>query len=225
MIPNLPHLCFLPIDKVIIHEWHDDQRTPPLIERIRETGLFRNPPIVCPLQDNSGRYMVLDGANRVTALREMGFPDVLVQVVPPDDAGLRLENWNHVIWELDSVELLKGIRQIEGLNLVAMEEADVEPNIMENCGLAMAQIPGGKSFNLCTQAEELVRRVKLLNDIVDSYKSRGRLDRTMVREVKSLVGIYNNLSGLVIFPQFEIPDVLCLAGEGSLLPTGITRFT
>jgi hypothetical protein len=43
MIPDLPVLTFLKIEDVIIHEWHDDQRTPPLIERIRETGLFPQP--------------------------------------------------------------------------------------------------------------------------------------------------------------------------------------
>jgi hypothetical protein len=33
------------------------------------------------------------------------------------------------------------------------------------------------------------------------------------------------LSGLVIFPHFEVEEVLKLASAGYLLPTGITRFT
>jgi hypothetical protein len=36
---------------------------------------------------------------------------------------------------------------------------------------------------------------------------------------------YENLCGLVVFPKFEIKQILSLAGRGSLLPTGITRFT
>jgi L-serine kinase (ATP) / ParB family transcriptional regulator, heme-responsive regulator len=224
MIPELPDLKFLRIDSVIIHEWHDEQRTPPLIEKIREGGLFRNPPIVTPLQDDSGRYMVLDGANRVTALRSMGFPDILVQVVEPKHPGLRLENWNHVLWEMDSKVLLSDIRSIQDVNPVVMEDQG-QPNIMDDCGLALVQIPRGKKFTLCTDAEELVVKVALLNAIVDCYKDRCKLDRTMARDIHELEDIYPDLSGLIIFPQFKIQDVLVLAGQGYLLPTGITRFT
>jgi L-serine kinase (ATP) / ParB family transcriptional regulator, heme-responsive regulator len=224
MIPELPDLKFLRIDSVIIHEWHDEQRTPPLIEKIREGGLFRNPPIVTPLQDDSGRYMVLDGANRVTALRSMGFPDILVQVVEPDHPGLRLENWNHVLWEMDSKVLLRDIRSIQDVNPVVMEDQG-QPNIMDDCGLALVQIPRGKKFTLCTDAEELVVKVALLNAIVDCYKDRCKLDRTMARDIHELEDMYPDLSGLIIFPQFKIQDVLVLAGQGYLLPTGITRFT
>jgi L-serine kinase (ATP) / ParB family transcriptional regulator, heme-responsive regulator len=224
MIPELPDLKFLRIDSVIIHEWHDEQRTPPLIEKIREGGLFRNPPIVTPLQDDSGRYMVLDGANRVTALRSMGFPDILVQVVEPKHPGLRLENWNHVLWEMDSKVLLRDIRSIQDVNPVIMEDQG-QPNIMDDCGLALVQIPRGKKFTLCTNAEELVVKVALLNAIVDCYKDRCKLDRTMARDIHELEDVYPDLSGLIIFPQFKIQDVLVLAGQGYLLPTGITRFT
>jgi L-serine kinase (ATP) / ParB family transcriptional regulator, heme-responsive regulator len=224
MIPDLPVLCFLKIEDVIIHEWHDDQRTPPLIDRIRETGLFRNPPIVAPLPDGSGRYMVLDGANRITALRSMGFPDVLVQVVEPDHPGLRLENWNHVLWEMDPKVLLADIRAIPDVNPVVMQDQG-QPNIMDDCGLALVQVPRGKKFTLCTGSDELVVKVALLNAIVDCYKNRAKLDRTMARDVRDLEDVYTNLSGLIIFPQFKIRDVLRLAGAGYLLPTGITRFT
>jgi L-serine kinase (ATP) / ParB family transcriptional regulator, heme-responsive regulator len=224
MIPELPDLKFLRIDSVIIHEWHDEQRTPPLIEKIREGGLFRNPPIVTPLQDDSGRYMVLDGANRVTALRSMGFPDILVQVVEPEHPGLRLENWNHVLWEMDSKVLLSDIRSIQDVNPVVMEDQG-QPNIMDDCGLALVQVPRGKKFTLCTDAEELVVKVALLNAIVDCYKDRCKLDRTMARDIHELEDVYPDLSGLIIFPQFKIQDVLVLAGQGYLLPTGITRFT
>jgi L-serine kinase (ATP) / ParB family transcriptional regulator, heme-responsive regulator len=224
MIPDLPVLSFLKIEDVIIHEWHDDQRTPPLIDRIRETGLFRNPPIVAPLHDGSDRYMVLDGANRITALRSMGFPDVLVQQVEPDHPGLHLENWNHVLWEMDPKVLLADIRAIPDVNPVIMEDQG-QPNIMDDCGLALVQILRGKKFTLCTGSNELVIKVDLLNAIVDCYKNRAKLDRTMARDVRDLEDVYTNLSGLIIFPQFKIRDVLRLAGAGYLLPTGITRFT
>jgi hypothetical protein len=86
-------------------------------------------------------------------------------------------------------------------------------------------MPRGDLFTICTPEEQLVRRVQLLNAIVDSYKDRARLDRTNEWSVVRLKAVYPDLCGLVIFPHFEIHQVLSLAGEGCLLPAGITRFT
>jgi hypothetical protein len=223
MIKNLPHLEFLPVEKMVIHEWHDDQRTPPLVERLRASGVFRNPPIVAPLLDGSDRSMVLDGANRTTALRQMGFPHVLAQVVHPRDSGLTLLNWNHVVWGLDPAEFRAGVEMIEDIELVQAERG--RPDLWGDCGLAMVQLPRGDLFTVCTSAGELVRRVELLNRLVDSYKDRASLDRTSEWSVVRLKAVYPDLSGLVIFPRFDIDHVLQLAGAGCLLPTGITRFT
>ena len=225
MLQEIPRLEFLPIASLILHEWHDDQRTPPLIERIRESGLFRNPPIVAPLPDGSGRNMVLDGANRFTALRQMGYRDILVQVVQPDDPGVRLQNWNHVVWGLRSEEFLADIREIPGAELVPTQDRNALPELMGDCGLALIQTRGAGGFSLCTEAEQLLDRVNLLNSLVRSYISMGHLDRTSVRDIDLLANIYPDLSGLVVFPHFDVADVLDLAGAGYLLPAGITRFT
>ncbi|MFM8319424.1 MAG: ParB N-terminal domain-containing protein [Chloroflexota bacterium] len=223
-MPEFPTLAFLPVKNMLIHERHDNQRTRPLILRIRASGVFRNPPVVSPLQDGSGRYMVLDGANRVTALEEMGYPHILVQVVQPDDPGLGLHCWNHIVWEMNPLRFLDGIRSIAGLELVPGAAPDYTPQLAANCGLAVVQTPAGGCYVLCCEAETLKERVDLLNAIVDSYKDRARLDRTSVRDVRSMADIYPSLSGLVIFPAFGVHDLLRLAGDSYLLPTGITRF-
>lgn len=224
MLRELPHLEFLLIDHLIIHERHDDQRTPPLIKRIRESKQWRNPPIVAPLEDGTERYMVLDGANRFTALQEMGFRDILVQVVQPDSPGLRLHTWNHVVWDMDANQFARGIQSIPGTELVPTDPT-AAPDLMGNCGLALIQFPGEEHYSLCTEAEELVQRVDTLNALVNSYVKAGHLDRTSGRDIGQLKTVYSNLAGLVIFPTFNIHDVLFLAGSGFLLPTGITRFT
>jgi hypothetical protein len=225
MIENLPRLAFLPVECLIIHEWHDRQRTPPLIERLKASGVFRNPPVVSPLPDESGRYMVLDGANRTTALQMMGYPHALVQIVQTSDPGLKLENWNHVIWGIQPGEFLSQILELAEINLIRSEQGTQDPDLWGECGLALVQLPGDRPYTICTSCCELLKRVDQLNAIVDSYKNRAHLDRTFERRIEPLVGIYPDLTGLVVFPQFDVKDVMNLAGEGYLLPTGITRFT
>jgi hypothetical protein len=225
MQTELPTLTFLPLETIIIHERHDDQRSRPLITRMRSSGVFRNPPIVSPLQDGSGRHMVLDGANRTVALQEMGFQHALVQVVQPDHPGLTLQNWNHVIWELSPVRFLSGIHDLPGIRMAPEKDPNAQPDLFSDCGLALVRSCNGRNYNLCTDAEDIETRVEQLNEIVDSYKDRARLDRTNSRDVNLLGQIYPQFSGLVIFPNFKIEDVMQLASKGYLLPSGLTRFT
>jgi hypothetical protein len=225
MLAELPTLTFLPVEALIIHERHDDQRTRPLILRIRNSGVFRNPPIVTPLQDGSERYMVLDGANRTTALQEMGFRHALVQVVQPDHPGLTLQNWNHVVWELSPDRFLSGIHDLPGIHMTPEHDPNAETDLFGDCGLALVRSCNGHTYSICTTAGDLETRVEQLNLIVDSYKDRARLDRTSSRDANLLRQIYPQFSGLVIFPNFKIEAIMQLAGEGYMLPSGLTRFT
>jgi hypothetical protein len=207
---------------LLIHEWHDDQRTPPLIERMLASGVFRNPPIVSPLNDGSGRYMVLDGANRTTALQKMAYPHALVQVVHPDDPGLKLMNWNHVVWGLAPQAFLDGMQDLPDGRLIPGKSD--RASLWGDRDLAIVQMAHGERYSVCTDTPEIMQRVGLLNAVVDSYITRASLDRTSDWSVVRLVSAYKDLSGLVIFPRFDVQQVLSLAGQGCLLPSGITRF-
>src|SRR5919106_2715690 len=121
MMPNIPTLKILPIECLILHEDHDLQRTLPLVQKMRAQGILRNPPIVMPLADGTDRYMVLDGANRVTSLNEMEFPHIVAQVVKADDPHVNLQTWNHIIWGMDAKTLIRRIRQIEGLKVLKID--------------------------------------------------------------------------------------------------------
>ena len=222
MDESLPRLEILPVANMVVHEWHDEQRTPPLIARFQQSGVCRNPPIVTSLQDGSQRYMVLDGANRITAFRKMGIPHVVVQVVDPDDAGLKLYNWNHVVWGWESSEFLSTLAQMSDFNLVSGEGE--MPDLVGDSGLAMIQTAHGDLYSIHTSVEAFEQRVGILNAIVDSYKDQAKLDRTNEWSVVRLKAIYPDLCGLVIFPHFEIYQVLSLVAKGCLLPAGITRF-
>lgn len=223
---DLPKLEFLPVDCLVMHEKHDEQRAMPLTLRMRASGVFRNPPIVTPLQDGSKRYMVMDGANRVTALRLMQIRDALVQIVQPSDPGLALQTWNHVVWEMNAARFLSSIRSIPGIKLACLKDADqAQPSLDEECSLALVQSCRGRVYAVCSEVGNLQLRVGVLNALVDCYKDRARFDRTNIRDARRLQDIYPSFCGLVIFPQFSINDLLDLAARNYLLPAGVTRFT
>jgi len=222
MIPSLPHLRILPIETLVLHEDHDMQRTSPLVGKLRAQGILRNPPIVMPLQDGTGRFMVLDGANRVTSLKVMEFPHIVSQVVEADDPHAILHTWNHVVWGMSGKTLMSEIRKVNGIEL---KKINAERSVEPPPGMTAQIRLGDGSIYLAHLPSGLIPSVQALHGIVNCYKERASLDRTSQTLVDSLKGIYQDLTALVIFPRFEIKTVLKLAGRGSVLPTGITRFT
>ena len=72
---------------------------------------------------------------------------------------------------------------------------------------------------------DLAARVDMLNAIVNAYKDIALMDRSHVRNLEAIEDIFPGLCALVIFPHFEVRDILLLSGRGLKLPTGITRFT
>jgi hypothetical protein len=218
-------LEILPVEKLILHEYHDYQRTPPIIQSIEEGGMLRNPPIVVPLEDGSERYMVLDGANRITALRDMGVPHTVAQIVQADDPGLELTPWNHVVWGVPPETLVDWARSERGLNLMPSNEENLFRGLLDIRSLAMLHLADGRIYTIYTQEIELVHRVKALNTLVNSYAKRTSMDRTTNYTIGPLQSLYTDLSGLVLLPPYRVEDVLYLASQGHLMPTGSTRFT
>jgi hypothetical protein len=219
MIQNLPTLRILPLDSLILHEDHDNQRTLPLVEKLRAAGILRNPPIVMPLMD----YMVLDGANRVTSLREMEFPHIVAQVVEVSNPNVNLQTWNHVIWGMSTKTLTSRLRKIGELELVKVnthKSLDAPKYVP-----VQVRLSDGSLYIMKETPSDLPTHIHTLHKIVNTYKTSASLDRTSQTLVEPFKNIYSDLTGLVIFPNFKIKTVLKLAAQEVVLPTGITRFT
>ena len=199
------------------------QRTLPLVEKLRRVGILRNPPIVMPLADGTDRYMVLDGANRVTSLTEMEFPHIVAQVVKADDPHVNLQTWNHVVWGMSTKTLMGRIRKVKGLEVIKVNpyrSLDAPKYVP-----VQIRLPDGKFYLLAETPSELPIHINTLHQIVNVYKTRASLDRTSQTLIDSFKSIYPDLTALVIFPSFKVRTVLKLAAQKIVLPTGITRFT
>jgi len=223
MIPSLPNLQVLPTDSLILHEDHDMQRTLPLVEKLRAQGIIRNPPIVMPLTDGSDRYMVLDGANRVTSLRELEFPHIVAQVVDASNPHVNLQTWNHVVWGMSVKTLMASLRRIEGIEPAKVNKRKSldAPKYVP----MQIRFPNESFYILNEMPSDLATHIRTMHSVVDTYKTRASLDRTSQTLIDTFKKVYPDLTALVIFPPFKIKTVLKLASQNILLPTGITRFT
>jgi len=199
------------------------QRTLPLVEKLRANGVLRNPPIVMSLNDGSNRYMVLDGANRVTSMQELEFPHIVAQVVDPTDPNVNLQTWNHVVWGLNTKTLIDALHNIRGVELVHVNTAkSVDAPKYVPMQVRMAD---GSFYFIRESPSELPEHIRTLHNVVNTYKNQASIDRTSQTLIDSFKVIHEDLTALIIFPSFQIKTVLKLASQGIMLPTGITRFT
>jgi hypothetical protein len=59
--------------------------------------------------------------------------------------------------------------------------------------------------------------------VMEAYKDKACLDRTVAQNILPLLNLYEDLSGLLVFPHFPIHDVLRICESGRVLPAGVTR--
>ncbi len=97
------------LNDVLLHEQVEARRVDRLITRLKSDWLLKNPPIVA---EHGGKYILLDGATRVTALKRIQCRDVVVQVVDYHMPGLVLETWNHLLLDLPTEPLLDSLQSV-----------------------------------------------------------------------------------------------------------------
>ena len=223
MMTNLPNLRILPLQDLILHEDHDRQRTLPLVAKLRAQGILRNPPIVMPLDDGTGRYMVLDGANRCTALEQLGYHHVLVQVVSYAPPQVTLSTWHHAVTGLEAEALARRLYALDGLELQPIDFLSARADLARRAILAYVMLTDGRVLTARARTTSLHEQNRLLNALVDTYKHTGGLYRTVANDIRDVQGLYPDLTALVVFPNYEPAEVLALARDGELLPPGLTR--
>ena len=218
---ELPDLRILPVSSLLLHEQHDAQRSEPLAMRLAADGMLRNPPIVAPIPGEP-RFVVLDGANRVTALTSLGVPHVVAQVVDYDDEELILDTWYHLVSDLPREDFHRAIDRLPGVSLEASDLNGARAELARREALAYLVYPNAAVFAMRVEGD-LHQRAARLNDIVGIYKARGKIYRANTDHVEKLLPYYDAVTVLVVFPRYQPAEIIELARVGARLPAGITR--
>ncbi|MBK8540060.1 MAG: ParB N-terminal domain-containing protein [Anaerolineae bacterium] len=215
---ELPDLRVVAGEAVFLHEEADERRVASLALRLQADGVMRNPPIVAALDGE--RYVVLDGANRVSALRRLGVPDLLVQVV--DYHKVTLNTWYHLVTGTPTADFEQGLAAIPGLRLESATLEAARRRLAEDDCLAFVVHPDS-DVTCLVGGEGLVARSAMLRDVVRLYKGRANIHRVQSDELEGLAPFYTEITGLVVFPSYQPADILAMARLDAKLPSGITR--
>ncbi len=212
---SLPDLRIVARSQVHLHEEADPARIDRLVVRLRADGVLRNPPLAAALPE--GGYVVLDGANRTSALMALEAPVIPIQVVDYSDPSVRLEVWHHLLVRpIDLPALLRA----RGLSLREGTPADAARWLAERT-IASYVLTSSGATAVPLSPDRLMARTLLA--VVDAYKATNRIYRVMDTDLDALAREYGTVGALVVFPTFSKQDILEIAHAPVKLPTGITR--
>ncbi len=215
--PQVLPLRFVEVEQMVPHETVDQKRSGRLAARMKEDGFLRNPPLVAPVDD---RWVVLDGATRSDALRQLGYRHAVVQDVAVGE-GVSLETWHHVVRMIEPDALIDVLRAVAGVTIEEVED-DPASRAIEYGGICSVLTVDGRGF--VVHAQPGTNRFDALAAVADAYIGAATVSRNLERSVRALAGWYPDMVALVEYPQFTVEQVLLAAGSGRLLPAGVTRF-
>jgi hypothetical protein len=219
-----PDLRILPLAGLIPHELADNQRSSPLIKSLQRDGVLKNPPVVADLDPETQTFIVLDGANRVTAFRELGYPHILAQVVPYEAPYVELHTWYHVVSDITPSQLESALHALADLELDDANILHARAELARRAILAYCLFANGRVLTLGGGGLNLRKRTELLHTVVNAYINTGHLERTNTDQLDQLVQTYPAMTAAIIFPQYETVEVLDVTQTGLKLPPGLTRY-
>lgn len=232
-IGELPKLHIIAIEDVVLHEDPDIERVTRLVDRLSADGILKNPPVVASTAGNSKR-IVLDGANRLTALIKLGLPHVLVQEIDLQDRGLDIDCWHHAIEHLTREEILIHADQTDGVKVVyggaeqraeQRGEEDGEEDREETAAsdfLCRVAFADGESV-VFKGSEILLERIQQLQQFTHVYQKFAYLDRVSYTNLDDLRRNYMHFTALISFGRFTKDDLITLTNAEVRVPSGITR--
>ncbi|HYF62234.1 MAG TPA: hypothetical protein VD886_05425 [Herpetosiphonaceae bacterium] len=208
-------LRVVPLDRCILHERTDPRRVAKLADRLASEQILSNPPIVGTHPGLDG-LIVVDGATRVTALRQLGVPHVIAQVVAYDDPQVSLAGWNHAIGDVSGAAFRAAVQADAGVAVRACRHEEAEAALAADLLLAYAVDGAGACWALDMPAPGQ-DATALRHAIFASYARLGPITRTLERQYAGESQV------LVVFPTYEKTTLVELVLAGHDVPPGITR--
>jgi hypothetical protein len=220
-IGELPKLEILPISDIVFHEDYNEERVKTLAENMRRGNILKNPPVVASYQ-TPGSYILLDGANRLTALKSLDISDVVVQVIELDDPGLIILSWYHAVEGFEKELFLNLIAETPEFSITANESNEF--NNQNNDLLCQIQFFDGSIYGVRARSD-IFSRVHDLHKVTAIYHGSRYMDRVSYTNLEHLKHNYSRFSCLMVFPQFTKSELVQITAANLKIPSGLTRIT
>lgn len=217
---NYFNLQILRISDIKLHETTENYRFRNVFERITRDRFLLNPVIVGKSGDD---YILIDGANRLKSLIESGCKLVIVQIVDYLDSGIKIKNWNHLIYEFD-INLIKDFCSKNNLEFRHKGFYSAEMLIRFRPNFISVTDISNSFTNVIKLSEDFEEMIYQMNSFTGLYFNLYDFDRSENEISISDLKKYTRKSGLLAeFPKFGKKKILKVANGINKIPAGITR--
>jgi hypothetical protein len=222
----MPNLQLVPVERVRFHEHPEHRRTLRLMERIEQEAVLRNTPVVADM--DGGDFLLLDGANRVSAFKELGFSHVPVQVVDYGDERIQLKGWHHLLVNGRALNLREAFDALDGVTLRAVPQERLTRLLELHEVFAVWVDETTACWGLFPEAApgtiEIHERIAVMDRIVAAYEGQSKLERIKLADFSQLPEVIRSVDHqLCLFPVLTKNELLQVAREKVMIPTGLTR--
>ena len=217
---NPLELCVLDLNQVLPHEHYDSNRVDRLSDALKKANILRNPPIATEWK---GKYVVLDGATRISALKKIDCPHIVVQLVKQDSQNAVISSWNHVIHNIDIERVFDAIEHVPGSNLRILSNDILPPDKTSHKPL-FTILDRDKTMYVVQGSHDTSDRHLELSNAVNAYTTITNVIRTLDSNIDVIQNNIQSFSALIKFPEFTMQEILDSAISYKLLPAGVTRF-
>jgi hypothetical protein len=225
-IGELPHLKVVEISSLIFHEDPDRERLLGLVERLANDSFLINPPIVARVKGNS-RRIILDGANRVTALMKLGFRHVVIQTVNFEDDLLAMNCWHHAVEKLDRSYFLIKLNQIPDVRVIEREPFETigeeRQMLADEKNYLCRIIFRDKSVVALKGGDDILTQTKQLKEITSIYLNTPYSDRVSYINLEFLTKHYPEFQALMTFRHIGKDAFMKIIDANMKLPAGVSR--
>ncbi len=224
-IGQLPAIKVVRISSLRFHERPDSRRLDGLKRRMSMDGCLRNPPVVAR-DGGAGPPIVIDGVNRIAALRTLDVPYVVVQEMDFADNGLTLSTWHHVVEGCEPMDLIREIArsaEVAAGEPLFTPDGDYVPQFPED-GACAVVLPDRRCY-MVRSPRALDGRLEAVGRVVGALKAGTATDRVSYTNMADLARNYPALSALVCYRAYSKAEVLEYARRGMCFPSGVTRFS
>lgn len=218
----MPRLKIVPVDDLILHEEFSPDRVKRLSSRITSDSQLKNPVVTAWIKE-IGKYMVLDGATRTTAVKQLGFRDILVQIVDYHGSSITLDTWHHMVPAGKNREFIERVKNEMGIQAEYVNLQKAEYLLRNREIMSYFIFFDNTCMALREESGKLSEQLKKLRTLVFEYDSLGSIVRIHYSDLGESLKQNGNIYMAHIFPSYSKDDLVRFAQSGLRLPAGITR--
>lgn len=213
-------LKLLKISDIKLHENTENKRLRNIFQRISHDKFLMNPVIVAKYDDD---YILIDGANRLSSLEEIGCKLVLAQIIDYKDKAIKLLSWNHFVYDFELSKLIE-LCEEEGYKYEYTDIRNGQKAAAKGINKVLASDIENNKHILITFKNNFEQSLEALLKITSLYAHKYIFDRTESDiKINELQKFSRKKGVLIDFPDFKKEDIVKIARNNLKIPTGISR--